>query len=142
MHAHARTHAHTHAREREREGGGEGDRQRQIKVVHCYVKGNKFQWVLKPRPLYTEASERDDKDKEKENAEETAAPGEKENGNGKKEEEEEKEAGTQEGKEKEGIEKLLAGSDTMVIFPEPVSDHEEMETQEGEHQCAYLCIHV
>ena len=124
--------AHAHMRER----------QRQIKEVYCYVKGNKFQWVLKPRPVYAEASEREDKDKDKEDAEETAAPGEKEKENGKKEEEEEKEAGTQEGKEKEGIEKLLAGSDTMVIFPEPVSDHEETENQEGEPQCAYLCMHV
>lgn len=45
--------------------------------------------------------------------------------------EEDKEEKKKEGKDDEGLEKYLESSDTVVIYPEPVSDHDENSTAEG-----------
>ena len=95
---------------------------------------SEFSIFIELCPLcFTEASEKEDKEKD---VDETPVSKEKES----RKEEDKKEEGTQEGKEKEGIEKLLASGDTLVIFPEAVSDHEETENQEGEPQPVGLLI--
>ena len=70
-------------------------------------------------------------DKTEKDADPTPVPSKEEKGEEKKDEK--KEEGK---KQEEGIQKMLAGNDTVVIFPESVSDHDETENQEGEEDLA------
>ncbi|PVD35891.1 hypothetical protein C0Q70_02860 [Pomacea canaliculata] len=60
--------------------------------------------------------------------------------------EEDKEEKKKEGKDDEGLEKYLESSDTVVIYPEPVSDHDENSTAEDaqgntEEEYTLKCVH-
>ncbi|XP_076437192.1 uncharacterized protein LOC143276532 [Babylonia areolata] len=95
------------------------------------------------KPVVKESSETENKD----DVPPPQASVEKESGKEEGKGEEKKEERRQEKKEEEGIEKMLAATNTVVIFPESVSDHDETEQTEVESQSTveeeYIlkCVH-
>ncbi|XP_070175487.1 zinc finger protein 1-like isoform X2 [Littorina saxatilis] len=94
------------------------------------------------KPVVKESNEREEKTEE--DVPPTPVQTEKDDDKPEDRPEERKEECSQEGKE--GIEKMLASGDTVVIYPEPVSDHDDAENHEDLQTTAdedYIlkCVH-
>nr|KAG5705651.1 hypothetical protein BaRGS_026590 [Batillaria attramentaria] len=101
----------------------------------------------KPVEKAPESTEKEVEEEEGKDVSSTTTSAEKESASDKeKPTEEKKEESAREGREEEGMEKYLAGTDTVVIYPEPVSDHEETENTEDlpattDEEYTLKCVH-